>query len=1052
MSAPKHYKAFISYRHLPLDLKVARKLHKTIEHFVIPRYLRKDGNKKIGYVFRDQDELPISSDLSGSIRTALDNSEFLIVICSPDTAKSVWVIEEITYFLKTHDRDHVLAVLISGDPHESFPEMLTEPVTDEDGTIRNIEPLAANIVADSDIKRNRLFSTEVLRILAALIGCAYDELYRREQRYRIRRITAAFTAVFIVAAGFIGLLLNRNARINSNYEKALRNQSEYLSAESLRLLEADDRFSAMRLALAGLPSENDPGRPVVSKALYALEQSSLAYYTPSSRAMYPSASLVLSSGIDSMTVSEDKSLIYAETEDGMLSVWDAEEKRCLFSILPKGNNALIYGTDSGDFRQYLILKDPNRLLLLYTKALICVDPTSGEKIWRFDLDRLPEVSSILYTFDSIYASRNDDMILVKAWTEFFVLSSGTGEMIRALPELSISGFSCDLIEFEGDRYIFSSDVNGVTVSDSVDGSTVSHFPFERDTFGSRPSFTYCDDGILFFCSQSKESSNYSLSDYTKTVFALDTVSGNILWKWETQPEIDYGDSMCRIFEHMGRRILAYASANMIALIDTADGSTIDMQITDSDITAMIDSSETGALLGFTYDGESWSYGLKEDGIRNFIILPYLNTRVKYADLGKGGYWVLPPNSQTIIRYEFLDGDPSWRYFDADDAEKGIELRDYSLYLTQNDRVPIFGLKKYIGKEAMCVLRNSSDGDALSCVDIPRTMEDLETVECIFTGCISDDAFFLWTGYTSFELVRVDLNSGNTETVAAESAGTDLSDFSASGDGLYALLKESSGEGISYYAAALSADLQIKEKVLIGTFSGDEILEFCNIGDGRLMAYSPQRTYVIDLSRIKVFEAPQSVHTEVEGLISLGNHINGRVLWSDRHKAYIIDPDDVMITIIPEGKGNGAKIMSSSGVILSFFLSPDEEYLLTLEADSYLRRYSLSGEMLGSSYLRKNISDVSGVELQYRDDDKACLRLSNDLCVISCSDWELAEYVSGCIGYSSSENIYILLTYSDSRYRLGYFHKRGVSEMVEFANEILDGWDLPSDIKRRYGID
>jgi hypothetical protein len=112
---------------------------------------------------------------------------------------------------------------------------------------------------------------------------------------------------------------------------------------------------------------------------------------------------------------------------------------------------------------------------------------------------------------------------------------------------------------------------------------------------------------------------------------------------------------------------------MIALIDTADGSTIDMQITDSDITAMIDSSETGALLGFTYDGESWSYGLKEDGIRDFIILPYLNTRVKYADLGKGGYWVLPPNSQTIIRYEFLDGDPSWRYFDADDAEKGIEL-------------------------------------------------------------------------------------------------------------------------------------------------------------------------------------------------------------------------------------------------------------------------------------------------------------------------------------------------------------------------------------------
>ncbi|MBP1556183.1 MAG: toll/interleukin-1 receptor domain-containing protein, partial [Oscillospiraceae bacterium] len=365
MSEPKHYKAFISYRHLPLDLKVARKLHKTIEHYVIPKYLRKDGNKRIGYVFRDQDELPISSDLSGSIRTALDNSEFLIVICSPDTSKSVWVLEEITYFLKTHDRDHVLAVLISGEPHESFPEMLTEPVMDDDGTVRNIEPLAANIVADSDMRRNRLFSTEVLRILAALIGCAYDELYRREQRYRIRRMTAAFSAVFVIAASFIGLLLNRNAQINSNYERALRNQSEYLASESLRLLDSEDRFSALRLALAGLPSEEDPDRPVVSKAHYALERASLAYYSPSRRDLYSSASLVLSSNIENMTVSKDRTLIYTETEDDLLSVWDAESKECIFSILPNGNNQIVYGTQSGDFRQYKIVDDSNRLLLLY---------------------------------------------------------------------------------------------------------------------------------------------------------------------------------------------------------------------------------------------------------------------------------------------------------------------------------------------------------------------------------------------------------------------------------------------------------------------------------------------------------------------------------------------------------------------------------------------------------------------------------------------------------------------------------------------------------------
>ncbi|MBR2739894.1 MAG: TIR domain-containing protein [Oscillospiraceae bacterium] len=1051
MSAPKHYKAFISYRHLPLDLKVAKKLHRTIEHYVIPRYLRKDGNKRIGYVFRDQDELPISSDLSGSIRTALDNSEFLIVICSPETSKSVWVLEEITYFLKTHDRDHVLAVLISGDPHESFPEMLNEPVTDDDGTVRNIEPLAANIVADSDAKRNRLFSTEVLRILAALIGCAYDELYRREQRYRIRRLAAAFTAVFVIAASFIGLLLNRNAEINNNYEKALRNQSEYLSAESLRLLETDDRFSAMRLALAGLPSESEPDRPVVSKAFYALEKSSLAYYTPSRRAMYPSASLVLSSQIDSMTVSENGKLLYAETEDGLLSVWDTEAKKCIFSLLPKGNNYIVYGTDSGYFKEYRILRSKDRILLLYSNALICVDSASGGIIWRLELDQLPEITSIVYSLDSIHVSESEDEVLLRAWENFYVVSTQTGGLIRSLQELKMSAYGCDLIEFQGDEYIFSSDSSGITVFDSVTGGTISQFPFERETYGSQPSFVYSGDGVLYFCSQRKETGNYSLSDYIKTVYAFDVISEKLLWKWETAPETDYGASMTLLIDYNGRRILAYASGNLIALIDTADGSTIDMQVIGSGFTSMIDSSEKGAILGFTYDGESWTYGLREDGIRDFIIVPYLNTQVRSAEIGNGGYWVLPPYSQTIIRYEFLDGDPSWRYFVSDEEKKEIDFMDYTLYLTQDERAPVFGKRMYGNRRAVCILRGE-DEDSLNCVAIPRTLEDSETKDILFTGCTEDRAYYLWTGYSAYELAGVDLNSGETQTVSSDVIGLDLSFFCADQDSLYALLKEYSGESVSFFAVSLSPDLQVKEKVLISGSGDTEISELSCIGSGRLMAYSPERTYIIDLSRKKVSEALQAVHEAVSEILELGNHLQHRVIWSEKQKSYIFDPDDIMIRIIPEDKGEATQIMSSSGVIDCFFLSADERYLLTLEADSYLRRYSMSGEMLGSSYLRTNISSGSGVLLQYMDDDMICLRLNNDLCVISCEDWELMESVSGCIGYSAPDNRYIILTFSDSRQRLGYFPRRSVTEMVGYANEILDGWDLPSDVKRRYGID
>ncbi len=265
----REYKAFISYRHLPLDMAVAKKVHRSIEHYLIPRSLRKNGKKKLGLVFRDQDELPISGTLSENIQTALDHSEFLIVICTPETSKSMWVEAEIRYFLETHDRDHVLAVLADGRPAEAFPPQLTEVYSPDGDVMSRAEPLAANIAADSAAKRNRLFRTEILRILAALIGCAFDELYRREQRYRARRFGAAAAAVLLVAMGFIGMLLNRNAEIRRQLLAAQINESKALAARSLSQFREGDYNGALRTALQALPSPEDD-RPYVAEAEDAL--------------------------------------------------------------------------------------------------------------------------------------------------------------------------------------------------------------------------------------------------------------------------------------------------------------------------------------------------------------------------------------------------------------------------------------------------------------------------------------------------------------------------------------------------------------------------------------------------------------------------------------------------------------------------------------------------------------------------------------------------------------------------------------------------------------
>lgn len=57
-----------------------------MESLRIPRAVAgKSGKKKIERVFRDQEELPIGSDLADNIKQALAESEFLIIICSPRT-------------------------------------------------------------------------------------------------------------------------------------------------------------------------------------------------------------------------------------------------------------------------------------------------------------------------------------------------------------------------------------------------------------------------------------------------------------------------------------------------------------------------------------------------------------------------------------------------------------------------------------------------------------------------------------------------------------------------------------------------------------------------------------------------------------------------------------------------------------------------------------------------------------------------------------------------------------------------------------------------------
>ena len=119
------YDAFISYSHNEKDAFAAEQLHKILEHYHIPKRIQQSsGKKKIERVFRDREEMPISFNLASNIQEALDQSEFLILMCSPNSIKSEWVQREVETFLKSHSKEQVLTVLLEGEPEKVFPEVL----------------------------------------------------------------------------------------------------------------------------------------------------------------------------------------------------------------------------------------------------------------------------------------------------------------------------------------------------------------------------------------------------------------------------------------------------------------------------------------------------------------------------------------------------------------------------------------------------------------------------------------------------------------------------------------------------------------------------------------------------------------------------------------------------------------------------------------------------------------------------------------------------------------------------------------------------------------
>lgn len=214
------YKAFISYSHV--DRKWARWIHRALETWRLPRHLVGTPTaagplpERLAPVFRDRDDLPSAPDLTDRIRDALERSDNLVVICSPNSAKSTYVDTEVRMFRELGRGDRIFCIIVDGDP--------ADVGGDADcfcPALRDGEPIAADARRSGDGR-----PLARLKIIAGMLGLGLDDLRRRELVRRQRRlaaITGLATMAFAVTA-----VLAINAVIARNEAEQRREQAEDL--------------------------------------------------------------------------------------------------------------------------------------------------------------------------------------------------------------------------------------------------------------------------------------------------------------------------------------------------------------------------------------------------------------------------------------------------------------------------------------------------------------------------------------------------------------------------------------------------------------------------------------------------------------------------------------------------------------------------------------------------------------------------------------------------------------------------------------------------------
>jgi len=389
------YAAFVSYSHK--DEAVARWLHRKLERYTIPRGAAQGYGRAglfgrhIGRIFRDREELPAGYPLSETINAALADSDALIVLCSPNAARSEYVNKEIVEFRRLGKGNRIFPVIVSGEDHEVFPPALSG----------KREILEADLRSDKDGKHQ-----VVVKLVAGLMGLEPNDLTKREARAQRRRLimastgAIAFAAVASLAIWFAYLSNLKTAEVQSTFNRLFATNGQ-------QAFERGELFLAVRYALAGrrLSPNDSPDYDVVLASAYAEIGSHQVFET----GIW---------GLKSVALSPDGSrIVTAASYDDNLRLWDAATGRQIGAPL-KGHDGEVYSVAFSPDGRKIVSGSSDATIRLW-------DAATGRQIGAPLTGHWGTISSVAFSPDGSRIVSGGNDATIRKW------DASTGQQIGA---------------------------------------------------------------------------------------------------------------------------------------------------------------------------------------------------------------------------------------------------------------------------------------------------------------------------------------------------------------------------------------------------------------------------------------------------------------------------------------------------------------------------------------------------------------------------------------------------------------------------------------------